>query len=391
MPTPTPSKPYPWFTEERLTYALKLLLVIVLALYLLGFVFQILARVQSIVILLIGAIFFAYLIYPLVRWLNVKLPLIAAVLIVYAAIVLVVFGAGWLIVPGLIDDGSSLVHAYPTIVQKIDAFVNDPSNPVLRRLPQPAREGLAHLPEQIVAWGQLHGVQAAEHALTVLMSTFALLATFIIIPVLAAYMLVESEHIKRVFLGLIPKRGRENTLDILSELEDVIGGFIRGQLLVGGSVGIIIMIPLLLMHVPYAILIGVLAGLLDVIPYIGPVIAFVPAFLIALLNNGALTAVFVAVVFVAANQLEGHLIAPNIVSRTIKLRPLAVILAILIGGEVGGVLGMFVAVPAAGILRVLLKRVLPPIATAEEAKPVLTSAPRDTVEGELEVEGKIPS
>jgi len=391
MPTPTPSKPYPWFTEERLTYALKLLLVLVLALYLLGFVFQMLAHVKSIVILLIGAIFFAYLIYPLVRWLNVKLPLIAAVLIVYAAIVLVVVGAGWLIVPGLIDDANNLVHAYPAIVQKINAFVNDPSNPLTRRLPQPAREGLAQVPEQVVAWGKLHGVQTAEHALSVLMSTFALLATFIIVPVLAAYMLVESEHIKRVFVGLIPKRGRENTLDILSDLEDVIGGFIRGQLLVGGSVGIIIMIPLLLMHVPYAILIGVLAGLLDVIPYIGPVIAFVPAFLIALLNNGALTAVFVAVVFVAANQLEGHLIAPNIVARTIKLRPLAVILAILIGGEVGGVLGMFVAVPAAGILRVLLKRVLPPIATAEEAKPVLTAAPRDTVEGELEAEGKIPS
>lgn len=391
MPSPTPMRPYPWFTEQRLTFFLKVLLVIVLSLYVLGYVLEAIAHVKTIFILLIAAVFFAYLIYPLVRWMNRKLPLIAAVLLVYFGIVLIFAVTLWIVIPPLTDDISGLVRAYPTIVHKIGAFVNDPANPVLRRAPVQVRAELAKLPDQIVGWAQMHGVQAAEHALTILMNTATLLAAFVVVPVLAAYLLMESEHLKRVFLGLIPQPRREATLDVLSEIERVIGGFIRGQLLVGGTVGILITIPLMIMHVPYAILIGVLAGVLDLIPYVGPVIAFIPAFLIALLNNGAVTAFGVAAVFVAANQLEGHVIAPNIVSRTIELRPLAVLLAILVGAEIGGILGMFLAVPAAGILRVLLSHVAPPKASAEEAKAVLTPAPRDSLEGELEAEGQLPA
>jgi len=367
------------------------LLVIVLSLYLLGYVFDAIAHVKTIFIILIAAVFFAYIIYPLVRWMNRKLPLIAAVLLVYAAIFVAIVLTLWIVIPPLSDDIAALVRAYPAIVHKISAFVNDPSNPVLRRAPLGVRAELAKFPDQIVGWAQMHGVQAAEHALSIVMSTATLLAACVIVPVLAAYLLMESEHLKRVFLGLIPQPRRETTLDILSEIERVIGGFIRGQLLVGATVGILITIPLLIMRVPYAILIGVVAGLLDLIPYVGPVIAFIPAFVIALLNNGPVTALLVAVVFIAANQLEGHIIAPNIVSRTIELRPLAVLLAILIGAEIGGILGMFLAVPAAGIMRVLLSHVAPPKASAEEARDVLTPAPRDSLEGELEAEGELPA
>jgi len=391
MPTPTPMRPYPWFTEQRLTFFLKVLLAVVLSLYLLGFVWEAVSRIKTIFILLIAAVFFAYIIYPLVRWMNRKLPLLVAVLLVYLAILVVVMLTLWIVIPPLTDDIAQLVRAYPTIVHRIGAFVNDPKNVVLQHAPPQVRQELTKVPDQIIGWAQMHGVQAAQHALTIILSTATLLAACVVVPVLAAYLLLESENLKRILLGLIPLPKREATLDMLSEIERVIGGFIRGQLLVGASIGILITIPLLIMHVPYAILIGVIAGLLDLIPYVGPVIAFIPAFLIALLNNGAVTALGVAIVFVAANQLEGHIIAPNIVSKTIELRPLAVLLAILIGAELGGILGMFLAVPAVGILRVLLSHIAPPKASAEEAKAVLTPAPRESLEAELEAEGELPA
>jgi predicted PurR-regulated permease PerM len=131
---------------------------------------------------------------------------------------------------------------------------------------------------------------------------------------------------------------------------------------------------------PYAILIGVLAGALDLIPYIGPVIAAIPAFTIAFVSGGLPLAIWVAVVFVVANQLEGHVIAPNIISRTIQLSPSAVVIAILIGGDLYGILGMFMAVPVAGIIRVLLLHVIPGSVSRDEAKPVLTKDPHEHTE-----------
>ena len=116
---------------------------------------------------------------------------------------------------------------------------------------------------------------------------------------------------------------------------------------------------LLLTHVKYAVLIAVLAGLLDIIPYVGAVVAFVPSVLIALFTGGWAHAALVAGLFIVIFQLEGHFIAPNIVSESVGLTPLTVIVAILIGAELLGVAGMFIAVPVAGVLRVLILHALP--------------------------------
>jgi predicted PurR-regulated permease PerM len=193
-------------------------------------------------------------------------------------------------------------------------------------------------------------------------------------------LLYDSETIKRFFMGFIPARRRDATLQVLSELERVIGGFIRGQLMVGGSVGALIALGLWLVGEPYAILIGVAAGILDLIPYIGPVIAAIPAVIIAFVAGSVPLFIKVIAVFVLANQAEGHLIAPNIVSRTIQLSPSAVVIAILIGGELYGVIGMFIAVPVAGIIRVLLLHVIPGSVSRDEARPVLTKDPHDSAE-----------
>jgi predicted PurR-regulated permease PerM len=131
---------------------------------------------------------------------------------------------------------------------------------------------------------------------------------------------------------------------------------------------------------PYAILIGVVAALLDFIPYIGPIIASIPALTIGFIAGGLPLALKVGIVFLLANQAEGHIIAPNIVSRTIQLSPSAVVIAILIGGELYGVIGMFIAVPVAGIIRVLLLHIIPGSVSREEARPVLTKESQESAE-----------
>lgn len=147
-------------------------------------------------------------------------------------------------------------------------------------------------------------------------------------------------------------------MGLLADIDGVIGGFIRGQLIVALFVGVLITLALLFLRVPYAYLFGLLAFFGDLIPYVGAVLAFLPAFLSALLTNGWVNALLVAVAFLAIYEVEGHLIAPIVVGRQVRLSAFAVIVAILIGGELAGLFGVLVAVPVAGAIRVVLARVL---------------------------------
>ncbi len=376
----TEEEPYNWFTTQTLDSAWKTLLSIVLAFLIVEYIVRFFERVGTIFLIIIAAIFFAYLIYPIVRWLNRKLPLIVSILLVYAVIAAIVAVGLMYLIPAVMAEVTTLSHTWPVMEARITAFIRDPHNKLFARMPTPIRSQAEKLPQAVVTWAQTHGAAALGNAVMVLIGTVALIAACVAVPVLGAYLLYDSETIKRFFMGFIPSRKREATLGLLSELEQVVGGFIRGQLLVGGSVGFLIAVGLMLVGEPYAILIGVLAAALDLIPYIGPVIAAIPAFTIAFISGGFPLAVKVAIVFVLANQAEGHIIAPNIVSRTIQLSPSAVVVSILIGGELYGILGMFIAVPIAGIIRVLLLHVIPGSVSREEARPVLTKDPHDSAE-----------
>ena len=376
-----PEQPYLWLTPANLDMGWKLLLSLVLIFLILSYVASFLARIGIIALIVIAAIFFAYLIYPVVRWLNHKLPLVISILIVYAAIIAgIAIGVSYL-VPVIISEIQSLTRQWPKIYATIENVVNNPHNKYLDKLPAFVRNGIAALPAHIIAWVKTHGVQAAGHAFNVVVGVGAAIGAIVVIFVLAAYLLYDSETIKRFFMGFIPEQKRGAALNLLAELERVIGGFIRGQIMVAGSVGILIALGLYLVHEPYAIVIGAFAGVLDLIPFIGPFIAVVPALVIGFIDGGLREGILVAVVFVIANQIEGHILSPNIISRTIALTPSAVVIAILIGGELFGIIGMFIAVPIAGIIRVLLLHLIPGSVSREEARPVLTHGPHDSTPG----------
>ncbi len=353
-----PKNPWSWVTEARVTYALKILLLVVVALYLGGIVVAFLVRISTVVYILIGAVFFAYLIYPFVERLHRRMPIWLALAVVYIGLLLVIAGAGWLVIPGLMNDIGNLAHNYPKISANIQSLVNNPNDPLLARLPEPVRVQAIKLPEEIVAWAQIHGVEAAGHALSIFVGTIAAVATFIIIPLLAAYLLVDVQRLRSSVLEMIPASRWGTALAILGDVDGVIGGFIRGQLIVAACVGVLLTIALLILHVPYAFLLGLLAAVGDLVPYVGAVVTFVPAVLVALVSNGLINAAIVAVAFVAIYELEGHVISPTIVSSQVKLTPLMVMVAVLIGAELGGILGMLVAVPVAGVIRVLVVRML---------------------------------
>lgn len=376
-----PAEPYRWLNAQSLDFGWKMLLSVVLIFLILSYVINFLARIGVIALIIIAAIFLAYLIYPIVRWLNHKLPLLWSILIVYAAIIAGIAVGFSYLVPAAAGEFQLLTKQWPKIYATIQSFINNPHNKYLDKLPPFIRSAVAKLPSHIIDWVKTHGFQTAGHAISVLVGIGAAIGAIIVIFVLAAYLLFDSENIKRFFMGFVPSKERSSSLTLLAELEHVIGGFIRGQIMVAASVGTLIGAGLYFIHEPYAIIIGVFAGIIDLIPFVGPFIAGIPATIIGFVDGGLREGILVIVVFVVANQIEGHILSPNIISRTIQLTPSAVVIAILVGGELFGIIGLFLAVPVAGIIRVLLLHVIPGSVSREEARPVLTAGPHDSTPG----------
>lgn len=352
----------PWkgLTDERVTFALKVLMIVVLAIYVGEFVVDALERIRGVVYVLIGSIFFAYLIYPIVQWLRRRMPLALAIVVIYVAIVLAIFIVGWFIVPRIGDESQTLMQRYPAIVVRLHDLITNPNDPVTAHLPNFLKTELGQLPSQVVTWVKQHGFSTFGHVLTVLAGFAILIATFIVIPLLTLYLLLDLDNLRMAVSSVVPEERWRATMRLLGDFDAVIGGFIRGQILVALTVGILITLAMWALHVPYPFILGLIAAVFDLIPYVGALAAYLPAMLSALINNGVLNAVFVTAAFIAIYEAEGHLIAPNIVSKTVKLSPFVVMLAVLIGAELAGIVGALVAIPVMGVLRVIALRVFRP-------------------------------
>jgi predicted PurR-regulated permease PerM len=367
--------------NPRLVTILQVLAVIVLAAVLLVGFLDLLGRLRIVTTIVIGAIFLCYVMLPAVRRLNKRLPLWASIAITYAAVVVFVVAAIAFIVPAVSGDVKQFVQDAPGIARSAQTSLSDPTSSIGARLPASIRDYIAGLPTEFVTLADRYGADVTKSFFDVFVSAVSILAIFVVIPIVAIYLLVESTRIHRGAVSLIPPSARPKTLAILDGINAVLGGFIRGQLLVAIIVGVLTAVMLTLLHVRFAILIGLLAGLFNVIPYVGAFVGAAPAVIIALITNGPLSALLVIGGFVVINQLEGHLIAPNVVGPSVGLSPLAVILALLAGGELFGLLGLLVAVPTAGIIKVLFVNLVPryePL-DAEAAPPPRPVPPPPTI------------
>jgi predicted PurR-regulated permease PerM len=355
-------------TDERLTRNLKYTALTVLSLMLGAVVYLFLAKIKLVVVILIGATFFAYLIYPAVNWLQRRrLPRWAAISVVYLSVIIVIAGGSAFVGPIIGDQAQNLTREVPNLVRESrDAIINANVS-VLAAVPIEARQAAANSLDSIVGQIQTAAGVIAGQALKVAASIVGIITTMILIPLLAFYILLDLGHLREIVVGLFPLRHRERTLSVLADVDSVIGGFVRGQLLVGAVVAILVTIMLTAFRVHYALLIGIFAGIVDIIPYVGAVAGAVPAVILEAFQFGPLWALGVAIGFFILYELEGHIIAPAIVGQRVGLTPLMVIVAVLIGAELGGIGGMFLSVPIAGIIKVLWRRFMrPPIIAPTE-------------------------
>jgi predicted PurR-regulated permease PerM len=370
-----------WYARAEAWF--KLLASIVLAYLILERILSFLVELSDVTVILVGGVLLAYLVLPLVRRLNERLPLWAALAIVYGGGALIIVAGIYLLVPIMVLQAQELIASLPAMRKVLDAYLSTTHNPFVTHFPPALRGYAAKVPEQVAIQLQHFSASFTARVVPALLSFATVAALAVAIPVVSIYMLAESTMMKRFVARMVPPKRREVAMDVLADIDGVIGGFVRGQLIVAAVIGALATTALLILHVPYAVLIGVWAGIADVVPYVGPFAGAIPAALVALFTNGTVNAIEVVAAFTAINQFEGHLLGPRIVGSTVKVTPLAVIFALLIGAHVFGLLGLIIAVPVAGIVRVILVRLFPDDEiTNAEIRPGLTQMPQVEVDPE---------
>jgi predicted PurR-regulated permease PerM len=180
----------------------------------------------------------------------------------------------------------------------------------------------------------------------------------VIVPFVAFFFLKEGRRITRGLVEMVPNAYFEMTLNLVHSINRSIGGYIRGQLLAVSVVAFLSVTGLMLLDLPYAIPVGVVAGLANVIPYLGPIIGIASATGVALATaSGTAMVVKVVVLFLCIQVVDNVLVQPIVVARSVHLHPLVVLTVVMIGSELWGMVGMLIAVPVTGILKVSAQRV----------------------------------
>lgn len=300
------------------------------------------------------AFILAYLLNPLVVALERhKISRKRSILIVFGLIITVLVTIIFLILPTLYNELSKLAVILPNAIQlfteRVDGFREQ-----FKTTGLPSRVALVL--DQHLGQGEVVIADRLNHFLVNLPKALSSVTLYILSPVIAIYFLADWKGLGIHFYRIIPQRGRMEWRRLWQDINHVIRQFVRGDVVVAVIVGILIGIGVKLVGMEYALLIGLICGIFDLIPYFGPVIGAVPVILLALTKSPSM-AFKVGLIILIVQQLEGNIIAPRLMGDSVGLHPLWVVFALLAGGELAGVWGMFLAVPVAAVTRVVFNHI----------------------------------
>ena len=298
------------------------------------------------------ALLLVYLLTPLVDYLtDKKLPRVAATFCAYIVLFSIFTLIMLVVIPRLVD-------AFQEIYSQLPQFI-DATKEYAASLQEKYR-GLRLLleREELTDWifqgiGALTG-KVAQSIVRVPAGIFL----FILSLIVSFYLLKDARKIRHALINYIPKEYQKKVSEFLTDVDKILGGYIRGQLIIAAVVGTSIGIGLFLLRIKYAFVLGTVAGVFNVVPYFGAVISIIPALLLGFIKDpfSAWTFLWVILLFIGVNQVEMYFLAPRILSRKVRLHPVAIIFAIVVGGAALGILGVLLAIPALAILKALFIR-----------------------------------
>ena len=284
---------------------------------------------------------------------------LSVLFLMMAFFVLVVF-AGIFLVPILSMQTENLVQNIPVYIGIFQDWLR-PLLDVVKgldpvKVEEILNEGLSRFGELPMKALQFSG-KLIWGSISNLFNIILMIANLVIIPVVMFYLLRDFDSINNRLLALVPPRFQEKTREVVLEIDQVLSSFVRGQMMVVGLMGLMYAIGLFLCQTPMSLSLGLMAGLFNLVPYLGLALGFLPAAVLTFMHTQEWMPVLgVAGVFAFVQAMEGMVITPRVVGENIGLHPVAVIFAVLLGAELFGLVGMILGVPAVAVLNVLFSR-----------------------------------
>jgi len=297
----------------------------------------------------------AYLLNPTVKAFERKgISRILGVLIVYLIFIAIILLLSFVLVPKLIKEISGLALNIPYYSDQIQLILKRFQESYMNSGLPESFKGI--IDDNIIRFqGML--IELLQAVAEGIIAVFSQIFNIVIVPVISFYMLKDTGYFKSQFVLLLPKSKRTRFIMLLRDIDNVFGKYIRGQIIVGSFVGVFTTIALLIIRVKYAFILGIFAGISNIIPYFGPFIGIIPTILLALLDSTG-KAIYAAGAFILIQQVESGFLTPRIIGKSVGIHPVYVIMALIIGGRLMGVIGLILAVPALAAIKLTLRHAL---------------------------------
>lgn len=306
--------------------------------------FYLLYILRDVVMLLVASVIIAAAVEPATRWfLRFKIPRLPAVIIVYLIGLSALAGMFYFFVPPLVKQIVSFIQSIPLYIDQINILNPGTQQAIFGQLTQSMS-----LDDLL---GRVQGVaqNVTGGLLQALSSIFGGILSFVLVLVISFYLSAQDRGVENFLKLVSPIKSQKYVISLWSRAQVKIGHWLQGQLLLGLIIGVLVYIGLLIIGVPNPLLLAVIAGLFELIPVFGPILAAIPAVLIGLTIDPTV-ALLVIGLYVIVQQFENYLIQPMVVQKVVGISPLIAIIALIVGAQLAGLLGIILSIPIAAIV-----------------------------------------
>lgn len=329
----------------------------------------------NVLLLLFVSVLLASALEPMIGWLRERLRMgrVGTILVVYLAFFVVMLAMAFVVLPAAVNQGQKIIASLPPFFEQVRVWAADLRPVALSTSITALVDSVAEIfapapppdPDEVVEVGTAVA-EAAVFLFTMLAIVF--------------FWLVEHARLQRYTLAFLPAHRRAGARHAWNEIETRLGLWVRGQLILMGSIGFATGIAYTLLGLPGALLLGLIAALTEAIPIVGPLLGAIPAILVAATVSPEL-ALVVAALYLVFQLIESNVLVPMVMRSTIGISPLLVLVSLLVGVEVGGLVGAFLAVPLAASIEIVLSRLQARETPVAQDPAAIESPDEETTEG----------
>jgi len=304
--------------------------------------------IKSVIIILFVALILASALGPWVDWMQKKkIPRVIGIILIYLVLFAIISSVIYLIIPPIIEQVRELSTSFPAILEKMTSSFSAFRN-------YTSQHGIFDNVKNTLGGISSNLEQAAGGVFSTLAGVFGSIFSFFLVLVITFYMVVEENATRKIVWSVVPARHQPYVMQLMTRMQRKIGLWLRGQLILSLIIFSLTFLGLKILGVKYALVLALIAGLTEFVPYLGPILAAIPAIFLAFIQAPML-ALFVAVLYYIIQLVENNIIVPKLMQKVVGLNPVVSIAVLLIGFKIAGIMGAVLSIPVATAVSVFIR------------------------------------